>query len=353
MGKGDLKPYLNYQADRVEAVLSTHKVPGRVTGGTVGPRQIRFTLDPAPEVRVSAVKRLAEDLALALRVPQLRVDRGAEGIVLSFANPQPRSVRLLDLLEDVVPVPLSTAILGMTDAGAPLLARLSAPDVAHILISGTTGSGKSVLLRTVAAALVLTHRPRVLRLVCIDPKGRTFKAFQGVRHLMRKPVTDHLEICEVLRSLVRTMEIRDRRHEQVDTRGTPRIVVLVDEMAEIVMGCGEEAATLLSRLVQRGREAGVHVVGATQHPSSAILSSVMRANFPLRLVGKVTSPQDAQVASGRAGTGAHLLEGRGDFLAIHGGDAPIRFQVAEITEKEIKRGLVQQRLPLLKALPQA
>ena len=353
MGKKNLKPYLEYQADRVETVLATHQVPGRVTGGTVGPRQIRFNLDPAPQVRVSAVKRLAEDLALALRVPQLRVDRGTEGVVLSFANPQPRDVRLLDLVEEVVPVPVSTVVLGLTEEGAPLLARLASPDVAHILIAGTTGSGKSVLLRTIGASLMLTHRVKTLRMVCIDPKGRTFRGFGGARHLQRKPVAGMGEVREVLRSLVRTMEVRDRRGEQVDGRGTPRIVVLIDELAELVMGGGQMVVEQLTRLVQRGRETGIHIVGATQHPSSAILSSVIRANFPLRLVGKVTSAQDARVASGRAGTGAHLLGGRGDFMAVNGGAAPLRFQAADISEKEIKRGIIEQRLPVLKALPQA
>jgi S-DNA-T family DNA segregation ATPase FtsK/SpoIIIE len=352
MGQQNLKPYLDYQADRVEAVLATHRVPGRITGGTVGPRQISFNFDPAPQVRVSAVKRLAEDLALALRVPQLRVNSGVEGIVLSFPNPQPRGVRLLGLVEEVVPVPVSTTVLGLTEEGAPLLARLASPDVAHILVAGTTGSGKSVLLRTVGASLMMTHRVKTLRIVCIDPKGRTFRAFVGARHLQRKPVEGQVEVREVLQSLVRTMEVRDRRGEMLDGRGTPRIVVLIDEMADLVMSGGEVVVDLLTRLVQRGREAGIHIVGATQHPSSAVLSSVMRANFPLRLVGKVTSAQDARIASGHAGTGAHLLSGRGDFLAVTGSAAPLRFQVAEISEKEIRRGIVEQRLPVLKALPQ-
>ncbi|MDF1514623.1 MAG: DNA translocase FtsK [Anaerolineae bacterium] len=352
MSKHNLKPYLDYQADRIEAVLATHKVPGRVTGGTVGPRQILFNLDPAPQVRVNAIKHLAEDLALALRVAHLRVDRGSAGIVLSFANPEPREVRLLDIIPQVVPVPVSAAVLGLTEKGVPLLARLASPEVGHILVAGTTGSGKSVLLRTLAASLVLTHQARALRLVCIDPKGWTFRSLVGTRHLQRKPVSEAREVIEVLRSLLRTMEIRDRRAETAGSNtGNPRIVVLVDELADLVMYGGHDVLDMLARLVQRGREAGIHIVGATQYPSSAILSAVVRANFPLRLVGKTTSAQDARVASGRAGTGAHLLDGRGDFLAVNGGADPLRFQVATISEKEVRRGIVEQRLPLLKALP--
>ena len=147
------------------------------------------------------------------------------------------------------------------------------------------------------------------------------------------------------------MESRDRRGEMpVTTRdaivshtdgvqGTsvPRIVIFIDELADLVMQGEAPFADALTRLVQRGRQAGVHVIAATQHPSSAILSSVMRANFPLRLVGRVVSADDARVASGRAGTNAHLLNGRGDFLAVSGGDHPIRFQVAYIDEKDLNQ----------------
>jgi len=346
-----LRPYLEYQADRVEAVLAAHRTPGRVTGGTVGPRLIRFFLNPAPNIRFASIKRLADDLALAMQVPTLSVDRGKEGVILEFSNPTPRPVTLLNLLPEAMPMPLATAMLGLTDDGAPLLARLSAPEVAHILVAGTTGSGKSALLRTIAASLALTHTPSLLQMLCIDPKGRAFPAFNGIPHLTRKPIVDVPEAVEALHSVVRVMEARDRRGETPVTNheaialhndgavGTsvPRIVIFIDELADLVMQGEAPVADTLTRLVQRGRQAGVHVIAATQHPSSAILSSVMRANFPLRLVGRVVSADDARVASGRAGTNAHLLNGRGDFLAVSGGENPIRFQVAYIDEKDLKQ----------------
>jgi len=346
-----LRPYLEYQADRVEAVLAAHRTPGRVTGGTVGPRLIRFFLNPAPNTRFASIKRLADDLALAMQVPTLSVDRGKEGVILEFSNPNPRPVTLLNLLQEAMPMPLSTAMLGLTDEGAPLLARLSAPEVAHILVSGTTGSGKSALLRTIAASLALTHTPSLLQMLCIDPKGRAFPVFTGIPHLTRKPIVDVPEALEALRSVVRVMESRDRRGEAPPSNrdaivsqndgaqgmSIPRIVILIDELADLVMQGEAPFTDALTRLVQRGRQAGVHVIAATQHPSSAILSSVMRANFPLRLVGRVVSADDARVASGRAGTNAHLLNGRGDFLAVSGGENPIRFQVAYIDEKELKQ----------------
>ena len=346
-----LRPYLEYQADRVEAVLSAHRSPGRVTGGTVGPRLIRFFLNPAPHIRFASIKRLADDLALAMQVPTLSVDRGKEGVILEFSNPTPRPVTLLNLLPEAMPMPLATAMLGLTDDGAPLLARLSAPEVAHVLVSGTTGSGKSALLRTIAASLALTHTPSLLQMLCIDPKGRAFPAFNGIPHLTRKPIIDVPEALEALNSVVRVMESRDRRGETpvasrnaiasqndgVQGTSIPRIVIFIDELADLVMQGEAPFTDALTRLVQRGRQAGVHVIAATQHPSSAILSSVMRANFPLRLVGRVVSADDARVASGRAGTNAHLLNGRGDFLAVSGGEKPIRFQVAYIDEKDLKK----------------
>jgi len=348
-----LRQYLEAQADQVETVLVAHRTPGRITGGTVGPRLIRFCLDPAPQTRLSGVRGLAEDLAVALKVPSLRIDRTHEGIILEFPNPEPRPVTLVTLWPEVAPLPPTTALLGLTDDGAPLLARLSSPEVAHVLVAGTTGSGKTALLRTMAVSLALANRPGDLRLLCLDPKGRAFRALEGAPHLVRSPVVSVPEAIEALQSLLRLMEVRDQHNEH-----HPRIVVFIDEVADLVLQSDERMAsgrttpghnqptsieTLLTRLAQRGREAGIHLVAATQRPSAAVLSGVLRANFPLRLVGKVVSAEDARVAAGRGQTDAHLLNGRGDFLAVGGSAAPIRFQVAYIGEQEAQQQLATQQ----------
>ncbi len=332
-----MRPYLEAQADCVEAVLAAHRAPGHITGGTVGPRLIRFFLNPAPHTRFAAIKHLADDLALALKSPSLHVRRGEEGVILEFANPTPRAVDFLTLLPEVRPLQPATVLLGLTDEGAPLLVRLASPDVAHILVAGTTGSGKSALLRTLAASVVLGHAPQALRLLCLDPKGRAFRVLTGLPHLTRPPVVGVAEAIEALHSAVRMMEVRDRRGETPEA--VPRIVVLIDELSDLVMQGGAAVSDLLTRLLQRGREAGIHVVAATQRPSAAVLSGLMRANFPLRLVGRVVSADDARVASGRAGTNAHLLHGRGDFLALGGGEVMVRFQVAYIAEKALQQQL--------------
>jgi S-DNA-T family DNA segregation ATPase FtsK/SpoIIIE len=183
-----------------------------------------------------------------------------------------------------------------------------------------------------ALSLVLTHHPQDLQLICLDPKGRTFRALAGAPHLLRSPALELPEILEALSSLLKAMEVRDRHGER-----SPQVVLMIDELADLILQGGDEVTTMITRLVQRGRESGIHVVAATQRPSSAILSGLMRANFPLRLVGRVVSTSDARVATGRGGTDAHLLSGRGDFIAVGGGAHPLRFQVAYISEKDARR----------------
>ncbi len=344
-----LRPYLEYQADRVEAVLAAHRTPGRVTGGTVGPRLIRFFLNPAPHIRYAAIARLVDDLALAMQVPSLSIDRGKEGVILEFSNPQPRPVTLLDLLAEAMPMPLSAAMLGLTDDGAPLLARLSAPEVAHILISGQAGAGKATLLQAIAASLALTHKPSLLQMLCIDTGGRTFSSFDGIPHLARKTIVDAPEALEALCSVARVMESRDRRGElptdagMVTGTSVQRIVVFIGELADLAAQDEAQLQGTLVRLVQRGRPAGVHIVAATQHPASTALSGIMGLNFPLRLVGRVASADDARIAAGRAGTNAHLLSGGGDFLAVSGEENPIRFQAGGISADDLTRQMLMLR----------
>ena len=345
-----LRQYLETQSDQVEAVLLAHHAPGRITGGTVGPRLIRLFLVPAPEVRLATIYALQDDLALALKVPSLRISRAEQGIILEFPNPEPRPVTFTGLWPEVEPLPPATALLGLTDGGAPLLARLSSPEVAHVLVAGTTGSGKTALLRTMATSLVLANTPETLRLLCIDPKGRAFRALTAVPHLMRPLVVEITEALEALQSLVRLMKMRDRTGEQ-----QPRIVVFIDEAADLIIQDERHngyasVETLLTRLAQRGREAGIHLVAATQRPSAAVLSGLLRANFPLRLVGKVVTAEDARIATGRGQTGAEALGGRGDFLAVGGSAQPIRFAVAFIGEQEAQmelREVATMAAPLL------
>jgi len=324
-----MRRMLEYQADRIEAVLAQHKVSARVTGGTVTPRWVRFQVLPAIGARISTIKGLSEELAAALDTSNVRVARQGAAVQVEMPREDSRPVMLLPLLRGLEDLPPVTAALGLGDDGIPLLIRLPSPDVAHVLVAGTTGSGKSALLRTMVLSLaVYEPQPARLALVLIDPKGRAFDSLSDLPQLARPVLVRTEEAVEALGSLVHLMERRDQRGES-----EPPVVVFIDELADLMMVGGADAERQLTRLLQRGREAGVHVVAATQKPTAAVVGSLVKANFPVRLVGKVASPEDAKVASGWKGTGAERLLGRGDFIAVAEGQVS-RFQAAYACAKD-------------------
>jgi S-DNA-T family DNA segregation ATPase FtsK/SpoIIIE len=333
---------LEFQSDRIEAVLTLHKVPARVTGGTVTPRWVRFQVLPAVGAKISKIKGLSEELAAALDAPSCRVSRRGAAVAIEVPREDPRSVQLLSLFrqlgDDDRGIPPVTAVLGLAEDGAPLLIRLPSPDVAHILVAGTTGSGKTVLLQTVILSLAMSNWPRHLSLVLIDPKGHAFSLFDGLPHLARPVIRDVEETTEALHSLVRLMEKRGAGSEGgngSDVYGQPSVAVVIDELADLLMVGGKAVQRALTRLTQRGREAGIHVIAATQKPTTAVLGPLVKANFPVRLVGRVTSIEDARTATGWGGTGAERLTGRGDFLAVAEGRV-LRFQTAHVSPAEIQ-----------------
>ena len=351
-----MRQKLEFQADRIEAVLALHKVPAHVTGGTVTPRWVRFQVLPALGARISRIKGLSEELAAALDTPNCRVNRCGAAVMVEVPRDHPQPVRLLPLYHQLTnpqsairnpqsPIPPLTAILGLAEDGAPLLIRLPSPDVAHILVAGTTGSGKTVLLQAIILSLALSNPApspsqgegwgEGLALVLIDPKGHAFSLFEGLPHLARPVIRDVAEATEALQSLVRLMERRP-----LCQGGLPHVVVVIDELADLMMTGGQPVQWALTRLTQRGREAGIHVVAATQKPTAAVLGPLVKANFPVRLVGHVTCIEDARTATGWSGTGAERLMGRGDFLAVAEGRV-VRFQVAHVSAEEIREAVTR------------
>ncbi len=360
-----MRKKLEFQAERIEAVLTMHKVPARVTGGTVTPRWVRFQVLPALGAKISRIKGLSEELAAALNAPSCRVSRRGAAVAIEVPRDHPQPVRLLPLyrqldLDDIPPV---TATLGLADDGAPLLIRLPSPDVAHVLVAGTTGSGKTMLLQTAILSLAMANAPcrgigpyrtmprssvgpygatpQAVSMVLMDPKGGTFNLFEELPHLARPVIREVEETVEALQSLVRLMERRGTHNAQRAQLAmleghNSHVVVVIDELADLLMIGGKDVQTPLTRLLQRGRGAGIHVVAATQKPSSAVLGPLIKANFPVRLVGRVISATDARVASGWSGTGAERLLGRGDFVAVAEGRV-MRFQVACVTPDEVRK----------------
>lgn len=325
---------LNFQADRIELVLASHKVPARVTGGTVTPRFVRFQIMTPLGVKVKQVAGLAEEIALSLNAPNCRVYRQEGQVQVEVPLEHGRAVGLLDLCRRLTSqrpqgLPPITAVLGLDEDGAPLLLRLPSPDVAHVLIAGTTGSGKTALQRTIVASLALLNPQRSLQLVLIDPKGRGLRPFAGLPHLLSPIVSSPDDAADTLRRLVAEMERRDAQ-----ARSEPRLVVVVDELADLLFSGGKQIEEVLTRLTQRGREAGIHLVVSTQKPTAALMGGLCKSNFPARLVGSVASAEDARIASGLAGSGAERLLGQGDFLVVVKGQVT-RLQAAYLDPADL------------------
>jgi S-DNA-T family DNA segregation ATPase FtsK/SpoIIIE len=310
------------QADRIEAVLASHRVAGRVWGGQVTPRFIRFQVTTALGTKVSKVSQLSEEIALSLGVAATRVYRHNGAIQVEVPREDPDGVRLLPLCRRLTSVPPVTALLGVDQEGTPLLLRLTSPDVVHVLVAGTTGSGKTALLRTMLASLALFNRQGAVQLLLIDPKARGLAPLASLPHILGRLASSAQEGVQALQWLVREMERRDHQ-----ASADPAIVVAVDELADLLSLGGPPLEQALLRLAQRGREAGIHLIACTQKPAASVLSSVLKANFPVRLVGSVASPEDAKVAAGIAASGAEKLLGRGDFLLVNKGQL-LRFQAA-------------------------
>lgn len=367
-----MRERLEFMADRIEAVLTLHKIPARVTGGTVTPRWVRFQVLPAVGAKISAIKRLDEELAVALDVSGVRISRRGAAVDVEIPRNDPQPVRLLPLLRQLTEegdkLPAMTATLGLAEDGAPLLIRLPSPDVSHILVAGAVGAGKTVLLQAVALSLAMANPAPVNRLieggstglaqvsqqspVVVDCRvalalvlvGRAFDHFEGLPHLARPVVRNMVEATEALQSLVRLMEQR-RSRDDGDCEMRPTysrytcVTVLIDELDDLVAVGGDPARRALTQLIQCGHEAGIHVVAATREPGGSVLELLAKAAFPARLVGRASSAEEARAATGWSGTGAERLLGRGDFLAVAEGRV-MRFQVAHVAPDEIREVVV-------------
>lgn len=323
------KRTLEMQADRIEAVLARHHVQSRVKGGTVTPRYVRFEVAAPIGAKVRKVEALAEEIALALGKREARVYRQGGSIQVEVPREQAEPVRLLALTHRLAAVPPCTAVLGLDENGTPLLVRLTAPDVAHVLIAGTTGSGKTALARTVLTSLAMHNRQGDVQLVLVDPKGRGLGPLASLPHVLGGLARTPQEAIDRLRWLVGEMERRDG-----EGVSRPVLVVAVDELADLLQTGGKQVEAMLNRLAQRGRQAGIHLVACTQKPTAGLIGGALTANFPVRLVGAVASKDEARYATGLADSSAEKLEGKGDFLLVTKGET-VRFQAAWLGAQDL------------------
>jgi len=363
--------HINQRAGLIEQTLAEFGVPAKVIGFQVGPTVTQFAVEPGfiekpgasdeeiahqRKVRVSQITSLGRDLALALSAERLRVQAPVPGrayIGIEVPNQKSTIVRLRPVLETEafhkVASPLALT-LGHNVSGDPVIADLSA--MPHLLIAGTTGSGKSVCIAAFTTCLAMNNTPEDLRLVMIDPKMVELVRFNGLPHLYGKVETDLERILGVLRWVVaemdrRYMVLEQSRSRNIDTynrkarrRKTaetmPRIVVMIDELADLMMSAPETTEHSLVRLAQMARAVGIHLVVATQRPSTDVVTGLIKANFPARMSFAVASSVDSRVILDTSG--AENLLGRGDmlFLPPEAG-SPVRVQGVWVTDQEVEK----------------
>ncbi len=363
---------INLTAGLIEKTLDEFGIPVKVIGFRIGPTITQFAVQPGfikkPgltaedekqlfKVRVAQIAALQKDLALALSAERLRIEAPVPGkpyVGIEVPNARSSVVRLRALLESEAFAKTSaplTVSLGRDVSGAPLIADLAR--MPHLLIAGSTGSGKSVFITALAACLAMNNAPEDLRLVMIDAKMVELIRFNGLPHLLGKVETDVNRITGVLRWVVAEMEHRYRLLEGAHARdldsynqkraarkdgapALPRMVVIVDELADLMMSAPEQTEHTLVRLAQMARATGIHLVVATQRPSTDVVTGLIKANFPARLAFSVASNIDSRVILDTPG--AETLLGRGDLLFLNPEVGnPIRAQGVYVTDQEIER----------------
>lgn len=363
---------INLTAGLIEKTLSEFGIPARVVGFRVGPTVTQFAVEPGyvekektgsegdaiarQKVRVAQISALGRDLALALSAERLRIEAPVPGrpyVGIEVPNLRSSIVRLRPILESEnfhkKQSPLNIA-LGRDVSGNPVVADLGS--MPHLLIAGTTGSGKSVSIAAFTTCLVVNNSPEDLRLVMIDPKMVELVRFNGLPHLYGKVETDLERILAVLRWSVAEMDRRYKvlessRSRNIDSHNRkirrkkgeqplPRIVIMIDELADLMMSAPDQTEHSLVRLAQMARAVGIHLVVATQRPSTDVVTGLIKANFPARISFAVASSVDSRVILDTVG--AEALLGKGDMLFLPPeASGPVRIQGVMISDPEVER----------------
>lgn len=355
-----MRDILDRQANTIEYLLHTHGIRASIDGGKLSPRLAHFHVVLPPGVRANVLAPLVPEIADELGVTSCRMVYGEEGVYLEVPRPDPTPVRLLPIVQRVADVvPPITATLGLDCEGTPLLLRLNSPEVDPLLITGNRGAGKSTLLGNVALSLALHNSPGRLRLLLIDGagEGRAFRGLESLPHLACPlalgPTDAMLSLRWAIRLLARHAHASDpfdleddeadfdgRERDDLATASLqPALIVLVDG-ADALLRSGNrradaEAAAALNKLIAQGSRHNIHIViSAEQLPAIDNLEADWRA----RIVGQVSSPEAARMATGMKSSGAQSLIGTGDFLIAMTTEL-IRFQAPTVSSSEIARAV--------------
>jgi S-DNA-T family DNA segregation ATPase FtsK/SpoIIIE len=373
---------LQQQAKLLAATLADYGVQGDIVSARPGPVVTLFELEPAPGVKSSRVIGLAEDIARSMSAESCRVAviPGRNAIGIELPNPKRETVYLRTLMGSTAFVGAQGALplaLGETIEGEPFAADLA--KMPHLLIAGTTGSGKSVGLNAMILSLLFRHTPEECRFIMIDPKMIELSIYEGIPHLLTPVVTESKKSVVALKWVVREMEERYRRMQKFTVKNIqgyndrvraaldsgesltrtvhagfnpdsgepiyetqelpleimPHIVVVIDEVASLMLTAGREVEAAVQSLAQMARAAGIHVIMATQRPSVDVITGVIRANFPTRLSYKVATKTDSRIIIGESG--AEQLVGQGDCLFMGGGGRIVRLHGPFVEDDEVLR----------------
>ena len=380
---------LEQNARLLEGVLEDFGVKGEIVNVRPGPVVTLYELEPAPGIKSSRVIGLADDIARSMSAISARVAvvQGRNAIGIELPNQRRETVFLRELLaaQDFEGSKHRLAIaLGKTIGGEPVIVDLA--KMPHLLVAGTTGSGKSVAINTMVMSLLYRLKPEKCRLIMVDPKMLELSVYDGIPHLLTPVVTDPKKAVVALKWAVREMEERYKKmskvgvrnidgfnarvaeaaakgetitrtvqtgfdretgeavyeQEEMDLSELPYIVVVVDEMADLMMVAGKDIEGAIQRLAQMARAAGIHLIMATQRPSVDVITGTIKANFPTRISFQVTSKIDSRTILGEQG--AEQLLGQGDMLYMAGGGRISRVHGPFVSDAEVEKIVAHLKL---------
>lgn len=340
------------RTQRLEETLKSFRIPAKVRHITHGPAISRFELEIAPGIKVSKITNLNHNIAMNMAVNSVRIEAPIPGkslVGVEVPNSKRTTITLREVLQSETMYKAKgklTVALGKDIAGAPIVCDLA--KMPHLLIAGATGSGKSVCINTIINSLLFRCSPKEVRMILVDPKVVELQCYNGIPHLLIPVVSDPQKASGALAWAVDEMMKRYARFQEKGVRAIdgynasldededpmPRIVIVIDELADLMMTCKKEVEERICRLAQLARAAGIHLIVATQRPSVDVITGLIKANIPSRIAFTVTSNVDSRTILDRVG--AEELLGYGDMLySPMGSFAPIRVQGCFLTDDEV------------------
>ena len=333
----------------LEKILLDFGVEGKIKKISNGPVVTLNEFEPAPGVKVSKIINLSEDIARNTSSESARISTipGSSTVGIELPKSSRENVYLSEIISSSdfskknIKLPIA---LGKNISGIPITGDLSS--MPHLLIAGTTGSGKSVCINTIILSLLYRHTPEKCKFILIDPKMLELSTYEGIPHLLCPVITEAKRAASVLGWVVKEMESRYRLMTRVGVRNIdgynekhklsmPYIVVIVDEMSDLMLVAGKEIENYIQKLSQMARAAGIHIIMATQRPSVDVITGTIKANFPTRISFQVTSKIDSRTILGEQG--AEQLLGKGDMLYMSSANKIIRIHAPFVSESEIEK----------------